>query len=95
MEARLAAAETSQPERSREASDEQPENREARLVAEETSQPVRSREASDEQPSNIPSKREMPETSRPDRSSDLGAADKTKAFNSLPADLPTQPETPG
>ena len=43
----------SQPERSREASEEQPENMFAIMVTREVSQPERSREASEEQPENI------------------------------------------
>ena len=42
--------ETSQPERSRVVSDEQPENMEERSLTEEVSQPERSRAVSDEQP---------------------------------------------
>ena len=47
------ALEVSQPETSREASEEQPENMPPMLVTDEASQPETSREASDEQPRNM------------------------------------------
>ena len=50
MSAMSVTFEVSNDDRSREASDEQPENMERMLVTFEVSKPERSREASDEQP---------------------------------------------
>ena len=68
MPERPVAPETSQPETSRDARDEQPENMRERSEALETSQPETSREVRDEQPPNMLERPEAPETSSLDRS---------------------------
>ena len=60
--------EVSQPERSREERDEQPENMEPMPVTLEVSQPERSRKDRDEQPENMERMLVTEETSRPERS---------------------------
>ena len=53
------APDTSQPDRSRDSSDVQPQNMPDRsAAAEETPQPDRSRDLSDEQPRNVPARAE-------------------------------------
>ena len=63
-----ATLEVSQPEASRDASDEQPENMKYMFVTLEVSQPEASRDASEEQPENMLLILVADETSRPERS---------------------------
>ena len=64
MPERSEALETSQPERSRDRRDEQPENMLERSEAPEVSQPERSRDRRDEQSRNIKERSEALETSQ-------------------------------
>ena len=61
----------SKEDKSRDSSDEQPENIRDMSIALEVSRPDRSREESDEQPENMPGMSVVLEASRPDRSRDL------------------------
>ena len=73
--------EVSRPERSREASEEQPENMEPMYVTLEVSRPERSREASEEQPSNMPRMLVAFEASIPEKSTDFNAAWSANALS--------------
>ena len=64
------ATDTSHPDRSRDSSDEQPENMERKLVAEDVSQPETSREARPDRPANMEDRSVAPEASTPSRDSD-------------------------
>ena len=92
MPERPVAEEGSQPERSRDRRDEQPENMLERFSTQATAQPERSRDRRDEQPENMPERSVASEVSTSDRLISNRAERLGKTRKIHLADAALQPE---